>query len=98
MIKEILIRPVITEKAEKLSKDRNQYTFIVKKDANKVEIQKAIASIYNVTVKSVNTLVNPGQSVVRNTKRAVLKGRKPAYKKAIVTLAPGEEINIFSEE
>ena len=93
MTKQILVRPVITEKAEKLSSKRNQYTFIVHRDSNKIEIQKSVAATYNV-----NTLVIAGKSVVRNTKRAVLKGRKPAYKKAVVTLAAGEEINIFSEE
>jgi large subunit ribosomal protein L23 len=98
MVRDIIIKPVITEKAEKLSKARNQYTFVVKRDANKVEIQKAITSIYNVAVESVNTMVIPGKSVIRNTKKNMLRGRKPAYKKAIVTLAPGDEINIFSEE
>ncbi|HQX44618.1 MAG: 50S ribosomal protein L23 [Saprospiraceae bacterium] len=98
MTKQILVRPVITEKAEKLSSKRNQYTFIVHRDSNKIEIQKSVAATYNVKVESVNTLVIAGKSVVRNTKRAVLKGRKPAYKKAVVTLAAGEEINIFSEE
>jgi large subunit ribosomal protein L23 len=71
---------------------------VVRRDANKVEIQKAITSIYNVAVESVNTMVIPGKAVIRNTKKNMLRGRKPAYKKAIVTLAPGDEINIFSEE
>ncbi|MBK7232464.1 MAG: 50S ribosomal protein L23 [Saprospiraceae bacterium] len=98
MVKEIIIKPVITEKAEKLSKSSNQYTFVVRRDANKIEIQKAISSMYNVAVESVNTMVMPGKEVVRNTKRNMLRGRKSAYKKAIVTLAAGEEINIYSEE
>ncbi|MBK9272536.1 MAG: 50S ribosomal protein L23 [Saprospiraceae bacterium] len=98
MTNEIIIKPVITEKAERLSKSRNQYTFVVRRDANKIEIQKAIAKMYNVAVESVNTMVIPARTVVRNTKRNMLRGRKPAYKKAIVTLAAGEEINIYSEE
>ncbi|MEP7195743.1 MAG: 50S ribosomal protein L23 [Saprospiraceae bacterium] len=95
MDKQILIRPVVSEKADKLSGKKGQYTFVVNRDCNKLEIQKAIQKNYKVTVTSVNTLTIPGKAVTRNTKKTVLKGRKPAYKKAIVTLAAGEEINIL---
>ena len=98
MKKQILIRPVITEKAEKLSKKSNKYTFIVHRDSNKIEIQKSIEATYNVSVESVNTLLVAGKAVTRNTKSAVLKGKKPNYKKAIVSLAAGDEINIFTED
>ncbi len=95
MEKQILIRPIVSEKADKLSSKGGQYTFVVKRDANKIEIQKAVEKNYKVNVESVNTMVIPGKAVVRNTKSTVLRGRKPAYKKAVVTLAKGEEINIF---
>lgn len=98
MIKQILIRPVITEKAEKLSTKRNQYTFLVAKDCNKIEVSKAIEKMYNVSVDSVNTMLIPGKPKARNTKTAILKGQKPSYKKAVVTLKPGDEINIFGDE
>ncbi|NOT38687.1 MAG: 50S ribosomal protein L23 [Saprospiraceae bacterium] len=95
MDKQIIIKPVVSEKADKLSNKRGQYTFVVKRDCNKIEIQKAVEKAYSVNVVSVNTLVIPGKAVTRNTKTTVLKGRKPAYKKAIVTLATGETINIL---
>ncbi|MCC6815821.1 MAG: 50S ribosomal protein L23 [Saprospiraceae bacterium] len=95
MDKQIIIKPVVSEKADKLSNKRGQYTFVVNRDCNKIEIQKAVEKAYNVNVESVNTLVIPGKAVTRNTKTTVLRGRKPAYKKAVVTLASGESINIL---
>jgi large subunit ribosomal protein L23 len=97
MAKQILIKPVITEKADALSEKRSQYTFIVSKDANKVEIKKAVNSIYNVEVASVNTILVPSKAKSRNTRRGVVRGRVSGYKKAIVTLAEGETINIYGE-
>ena len=96
-MKQILIRPMITEKAEKLSTKRNQYTFIVSRDVNKIEVSKAVEKMYNVSVESVNTLMMPGKAKSRNSRNAVIKGRKPSYKKAMVTLKAGDEINIFGE-
>lgn len=96
-MKQIIIRPMITEKAEKLSTKRNQYTFIVARDVNKIEVSKAIEKMYNVSVESVNTLMMPGKAKSRNSRNAVIKGRKPSYKKAMVTLKAGDEINIFGE-
>jgi len=88
---------MITEKAEKLSTKRNQYTFIVSRDVNKIEVSKAVEKMYNVSVESVNTLMMPGKAKSRNSRNAVIKGRKPSYKKAMVTLKAGDEINIFGE-
>lgn len=96
-MKQIIIRPMITEKAEKLSTKRNQYTFIVARDVNKIEVSKAVEKMYNVSVESVNTLMMPGKAKSRNSRNAVIKGRKPSYKKAMVTLKAGDEINIFGE-
>ncbi len=89
---------MITEKAERLSTKRNQYTFLVAKDANKIEVSKAIEKMYNVSVDSVNTLMMPGKPKARNTRTAIIKGKKPSFKKAIVSLKPGDEINIFGDD
>lgn len=97
MAKQILIKPVITEKADSLSEKRGKYTFVVNKDANKIEIKKAVAELYNVEVESVNTLVMPSKVRFRNTKRGVIRGSVSGYKKAIVTLADGETINFFGD-
>lgn len=100
MAKEILIRPVITEKATKLADKRNTYAFVVNKDANKIEIRNAVEKMFNVSVDSVNTAVMPGKPKSRSTKTAIVRGTKSSYKKAYVTLTPGETIDIFgaSEE
>ena len=98
MDKQIVIRPVITEKSEKLTTRRNQYTFLVARDSNKVEIGKAVEKMYSVNVVSVNTNRMPGKPKTRNTRSAVLKGQKASYKKAVISLKPGEEINIYGDE
>ncbi|MCB0617792.1 MAG: 50S ribosomal protein L23 [Saprospiraceae bacterium] len=97
MAKQILIKPLITEKADSLSEKRNQYTFVVAKKANKVEIRKAVEAMYNVAVESVNTVIMPGKTKNRNTRSGIIKGRVSSYKKAIVTLSQGEEIDFFGD-
>ena len=97
MAKQILIKPLITEKADSLSEKRNQYTFVVAKKANKVEIRKAVEAMYNVAVESVNTVIMPGKTKNRNTLSGIIKGRVSSYKKAIVTLSQGEEIDFFGD-
>ena len=95
---DIIIRPIITEKASILSSEPTQlgsaalqYTFEVAKDANKVEIKKAVEAIFNVKVLNVRTV-----NVHRKAKRLQrYEGFKPAYKKAIVKLAPGQTISVF---
>jgi large subunit ribosomal protein L23 len=93
----ILVKPLITEKADSLSESKSQYSFIVDKTANKVEIGKAVEQLYTVNVESVNTMIIPGKRKSRNTKKGVLHGRKPSYKKAIITLAAGESIDFFGD-
>jgi large subunit ribosomal protein L23 len=93
----ILVKPLITEKADTLSEGKNQYSFIVDKGANKIEIRKAVEALYTVNVEAVNTMVIPGKRKTRNTKKGVLHGRKPSYKKAVVTLATGENIDFFGD-
>jgi len=89
---EILVRPVLTEKANDLqSKKRAQYTFQVAIDATKVDVRKAIETAFKVKVLAVNTVVNKGK---RKRLRTAKFGRRPDTKKAIVTLAEGQSINL----
>ena len=97
MTKKILIKPIISEKSEYLSGDFNQYSFIVDKKANKIEIGKAVEDMYGVQVSSVNTMIMPKKAKIRNTRSGVLKGAVSSYKKAIVKLADGEEIDFFGD-
>jgi len=97
MAKEILIKPIISEKAELLTEDLNKYSFIVNRKANKIEIRKAVEGMYNVQVESVNTMVMPAKLKSRTTRSGILQGRVPAYKKAVVTLVEGEEIDFFGD-
>lgn len=92
---DVLLRPVLTEKANKLSEKSHRYTFAVSRRANKLEISKAVQSMYNVTVAEVKTMVVPAKSKSRYTKAGVISGRKPSYKKAVVVLTEGETIDIF---
>ena len=97
MAKTILIKPLITEKAEMLSEENGKYSFIVAKKANKIEIKKAVEEAYQVTVESVNTMIMPAKAKSRSTRSGILQGRKPAFKKAIITLSAGEEIDFFGD-
>jgi large subunit ribosomal protein L23 len=85
---EVLRRPVFTEKSVELREDFNQVTFEVAMGANKVEIRKAVEALLEVEVLSVNTMIVRGKvkRVGRNS------GKRPNWKKAIVTLAEGESI------
>ncbi len=95
MAKQIIIRPIISEKAESLSDTTNQYTFVVNRAANKIEIAKEVARFYEVEVERVNTINVLGKSVSRNTRGGVMKGRKTSYKKAIVTIKEGDFIDLY---
>lgn len=100
MSKSILIKPIISEKSEKLTAKGNQYAFVVDKSANKLEIKKAVEAMFTTNVVCVNTAVMPAKLKSRNTRSGVVKGRVSAFKKAYVTLAEGEELDIYgtSEE
>jgi large subunit ribosomal protein L23 len=91
----ILIKPIITEKSTKLGDKLNRYAFKVDRDANKLQIKKAIEVTYNVKVEDVNTAVIPGKLKIRQTKKGVARGLKAAYKKAYVTLKEGETIDLY---
>ncbi len=88
---EILIAPVLTEKSTRLADAGAHYSFRVAKDANKLEIRKAIEDRYpDVVVKEVRTMVVRGKRRRQFTKRGLVQGRQAAWKKAVVTLTAGE--------
>jgi large subunit ribosomal protein L23 len=88
--RDILIRPLITEKTNNLMQD-NKYTFIVPLTANKIEIRQAVEQIFKVKVLAVNTIRVLGK--IKRMGRS--QGKRPDYKKAIVKLAPGQRIEFF---
>lgn len=92
----ILIKPIITEKMTGQGEKMNRYGFVVKYNANKLEIKKAVEDLYNVQVKDVNTMRYSGKKSSRFTKTGVIKGRTEAFKKAVITLAAGETIDLYS--
>jgi len=93
---DILLKPILTEKATNDSELRNTYTFIVSNTANKVEIKKAIESSYGVSVKKVRTMVYGAESRIRYTKRGIQTSKKGSYKKAIVKISEGDRIDFFA--
>jgi large subunit ribosomal protein L23 len=93
---DVLIKPKVTEKVNNQMEKSGCYTFVVAKAANKLEIKKAVEDFYGVKVAAVNTSVVPAKEKNRFTKAGVLSGRKPSYKKAVVKLAEGETIDLFS--
>jgi large subunit ribosomal protein L23 len=92
----ILKKPLITEKSTRLSEKLGQYSFIVDKKATKPEIKSAIEKMYNVSITSVSTAVYSGKTKTRYTKSGFFTGRRPAFKKAIVTVKEGQMIDFFA--
>ncbi len=92
----IIIKPIVTEKMTGLSEKLNRYGFRVQKDANKIQIKQAVEAMYNVTVTDVNTSIVAPKSKSRYTKSGIITGKTPAYKKAIVTVKEGEQIDFYS--
>jgi len=102
---DIILRPVISEKSIDVStlgdrdaKAGNKYTFAVHHDANKIQIKQAIEELYakeKVTVVSVNVLTTKAKEKRRGTRRGRILGFTTPWRKAIVTLAPGQKIEFF---
>ena len=88
--RDVIIRPIVSEKSY-AGIEQNSYTFMVDRRANKTEIKEAVQSIWGVRVTSVNTLNRPGKV----KRRGWTKGKRPDQKRAIVTLAEGDSIQIF---
>jgi large subunit ribosomal protein L23 len=97
-VDEIVIRPLITEKNTDLMA-HDQYTFEVAQAANKIQIREAVEKLFNVRVKAVNTLnvkaTRRSRAVRRG--RGRISGQERAWKKAIITLFPGQRIDIFEQ-
>ena len=92
----ILLKPIVTEKMTSQGDKFNRYGFIVARNANKIEIKKAVEELYGVTVESINTMRYGGKVKTRYTKSGVMAGISAATKKAIVTLAAGNTIDFYS--
>ena len=86
----IIIKPLVTEKMTAITDKLNRFGFVVRPEANKLEIKKEIEALYNVTVVDVNTVKYAGKNKSRYT------GRTNAFKKAIVTLKEGDTIDFYS--
>ena len=91
-----IIKPIITERLTEEAESQNRYGFVVDQKANKLEIKSAVEEMYGVSVRSVNTMNYLGKPKSRYSKSTIMKGRTANYKKAIVTLADGEEIDFYS--
>ena len=92
----ILIKPVITEKATTDSEMNNRFTFVVSNKANKIQIKDAVESAYGVSVTKVRTMnVRPDRKT-KYTKSGMITGKTKAYKKAMVQVAVGETIDLYS--
>jgi large subunit ribosomal protein L23 len=87
----VIVRPVVTERSTALADDSGKYTFIVHRDANKIEIKHAVQSLFDVKVRDVRTAVFRGK--LRRVGRS--SGHKPGFKKAVVTLVAGERIDVY---
>jgi large subunit ribosomal protein L23 len=92
----ILLKPIVTEKMTSQGDKFNRYGFIVAKNANKLQIKKAVEDLYGVTVSDVNTMRYGGKIKSRNTKSGLLIGKTAATKKAVITLAEGSKIDFYS--
>ena len=93
---DIMIKPIVTEKATKLTEELNRYNFRVSLNANKYQIKSLVEQLYGVKVVNVNTLVVRGKNKSRWTKSGLLRGKTVAYKKAFITVGEGETIDFYS--
>lgn len=95
MVRSILVKPVITEKLTLLQEQKNQYAFQVDINATKVDIKHAIQSKFNVKVESIRTITAKGKRKSQFTKKGRNEGFRPTRKRAIVTLAKDNKIDLF---
>lgn len=91
-----IVKPLVTEKVTDLTEKHNVFCFVVRPEANKLQIQNEVEALYNVKVVSVNTVNYAGKNKTRYTKAGLLRGKTNAFKKAYVTLKEGESIDFFS--
>ncbi|RPG58661.1 MAG: 50S ribosomal protein L23 [Flavobacteriales bacterium TMED191] len=93
---DLIIKPLVTEKITNQTELFNRYAFVVSKSANKIDIKKSIEGLYDVKVKSVRTMNYYGKSKSKFTKAGVVRGKKSAFKKAIVELIDGNSIDFYN--
>ena len=91
-----IVKPLVTEKMTSLTDKQNKFGFIVRPEANKLQIKKEVEALYDVTVVDVNTSRYAGKNMSRYTRSGLIKGRSNAFKKAVVTLKEGETIDFYS--
>lgn len=95
---DVIVRPVVTEKSTELTDRENVYAFVVNKDANKIDIARAVEQIWDVKVEHVRTMVYRGKmkrSFLGRMNRNWSLGRRPSFKKAVVKLAEGDHIELY---
>ncbi len=90
---DVIVRPVVTEKSSAQAEEQRHYTFEVDMRANKIQVKEAVEVIFDVTVDKVATMVVPAKRGQRGRR---IYQRKKAWKKAVVTLAPGQSIDLFN--
>jgi large subunit ribosomal protein L23 len=96
-MKTIIKRPIITEKATGQSETINRFTFEVEPSANKLEIKNAVEKMYGVQITDVRTMnYGGGKSSVKYTNRGIVEQPSKRWKKAVVTVADGETIDLFN--
>ena len=93
---EIILKPIITEKATNDSELRNRYTFVVSRFVNKIQIKKAIQEKYSVTVEKVRTQIYGPERSTKYTKKGIQNSKSKIIKKAIVQIAEGDTIDFYS--
>jgi large subunit ribosomal protein L23 len=91
--RDIIVKPIVSEKSYGLIDEHNKYTFLVRKDVNKTQVKIAIEQIFGVKVTSVNTINRPGKR--KRTRTGY--GQRASTKRAIVSLAEGDRIDIFGQ-
>ena len=96
-MKAIIKKPIITEKATAASENFNRFTFAVDKKANKIEIKNAVEKMYGVQITEVRTMnYGGGKPSTKYTNRGIVEQRSKQWKKAVVTVADGETIDLFN--
>ena len=96
-MKTIIKKPILTEKATDLSENFNRFTFAVDRTANKIEIKKAVENMYGVQITEVRTMnYGGGKPSTKYTNRGIVEQPSKKWKKAVVTVADGETIDLFN--
>lgn len=96
-MKTVIKKPIITEKATAATEKQNRFTFAVDREANKIEIKNAVEKLYGVHVTEVRTMnYGGGKSSVKYTNKGIVEQKSRVWKKAVVTVAEGETIDLFN--